>query len=279
MNRITTVVITCLFLMSASSDVTAQQAAASGLNTDEQKLGYVIGMDIGKSLRQQGAEVDLDALIDAIYSTYRNEELLMTPEETAAIREEYVQKRQAAQQAESTVSRQADLVEGQTPASDQAVKGSGTKATKYTIKHETKQMGEATSDKALVYFLRPAFLPWRKYTWNFADDQFIGVTDAKNYTYALVSPGKHQFWSTSDYWSSIVLTVEAGKTYYIIQWMAVYSSGAYGPEDWKVYLKEAKEEKLEKYFKKCTYVTPTEEAHTKAQEYIEERYARARAKE
>ena len=32
------------------------------------------------------------------------------------------------------------------------------KATKYTIKHKTKKMGQATADKALVYILRPAFM-------------------------------------------------------------------------------------------------------------------------
>ena len=160
--------------------------------------------------------------------------------------------------------------------------GTGTKATKYTIKHETKQMGEATSDKALVYILRPAFYPYRTYTWTFVSDQFIGVTDAKNYTYALVSPGEHTLWSTSDHWGAMMLTVEAGKTYYILQQIAVgsyYYFGGSRQEKWAVYLTEAKEKKLEKYFKKCTYVTPTEEAHAKAQEYIEERYARARAEE
>jgi len=162
--------------------------------------------------------------------------------------------------------------------------GGGTKTTKYTIKHDTKQMGEATFDKALVYIIRPAFMPYLFYTWAFADDQFIGVTNAKNYTYALVSPGKHVFWSRADHWGSITLTVEAGKTYYIIQWMALGSiryalPDGYSDEKWTVYPREAKEKKLKKYFKKCTYVTPTEEAHAKAQEYIEERYARARAEE
>ncbi len=60
-----------------------------------------------------------------------------------------------------------------------------TEVTQYTIKHSTKQMGQATSDMGLVYF-RPSYLAPRSYTWAFVDDQFIGVTDAKNYTYGLV---------------------------------------------------------------------------------------------
>ena len=86
---------------------------ATELNTDEQKLGYIIGMDIGKSLREQGTDVDLDALIDAISATYKGEDLAMTAEEAAAIRQEYVQKRQAAQQAESTAAGADNLAEGQ----------------------------------------------------------------------------------------------------------------------------------------------------------------------
>ncbi len=86
---------------------------ATELNTDEQKLGYIIGMDIGKSLRDQGTTVDLDSLIDAISATYKGEELSMTAEEAAAVRQEYVQKRQAAQQAETAVAGQDNLVEGQ----------------------------------------------------------------------------------------------------------------------------------------------------------------------
>ena len=56
-------------------------AWATELNTDEQKLGYIIGMDIGKSLREQGTDVDLDSLIEAIRSTYKGEELAVTAEE------------------------------------------------------------------------------------------------------------------------------------------------------------------------------------------------------
>ena len=35
-------------------------ALATELETEAQKLGYIIGMDIGASLKQQGADLDLD---------------------------------------------------------------------------------------------------------------------------------------------------------------------------------------------------------------------------
>ncbi len=87
-------------------------AWATELNTDEQKLGYIIGMDIGTSLRTQGAEVDLDALIDAIRATYLDEELAMSAEEASTIRQAYIEKRKTAQQAEVEATGSENLAEG-----------------------------------------------------------------------------------------------------------------------------------------------------------------------
>lgn len=70
-------------------------AFGTELETEGQKLGYIIGMDIGNSLKQQGADLDLDSLIEAIRATYTGAPLAMTPEEAAAIREEYIAKRRA----------------------------------------------------------------------------------------------------------------------------------------------------------------------------------------
>lgn len=73
---------------------------AAELETDEQKLGYIIGMDIGASLRQQGAEIDIQALFDAIETVYNGEQPALTPQEAASIREAYVTERRAAMEAE-----------------------------------------------------------------------------------------------------------------------------------------------------------------------------------
>lgn len=143
------------------------------------------------------------------------------------------------------------------------------KATKYTIKHKTKQMGQATADKALVYILRPAFVGMAIKMWAFVDDQFIGVTHGKNYTYALVEPGEHVFWSKAENVSAFKMNVGAGKAYYLQQRVR--------PGGFRAHVKfaEAEDSKVKKYFKKSKYVTPTEEAHAKAQEYIEKWYALA----
>jgi FKBP-type peptidyl-prolyl cis-trans isomerase FkpA len=74
---------------------------AQELETDEQKIGYIIGMDIGGSLRQQGTEVDIDALIDALRTVYEGGTPRLTTEDAQTIRESYIAKRQAVAQAEA----------------------------------------------------------------------------------------------------------------------------------------------------------------------------------
>ena len=120
---------------------------ATELNTDEQKLGYIIGMDIGKSLREQGTTVDLDALIDAISATYKGDDLAMTAEEAAAIRQEYVQKRQAAQQAESAAAGAGNLAEGQKFLADNKGK-EGVQTTASGLQYKVVTMGDGAKPVA-----------------------------------------------------------------------------------------------------------------------------------
>jgi FKBP-type peptidyl-prolyl cis-trans isomerase len=128
---------------------------ATELNTDEQKLGYIIGMDIGKSLRQQGTVVDLGSLIDAISATYKGEDLAMTAEEAATIRQEYVQKRQEAQQAESAAVGVDNLAEGQKFLADNKGK-EGVQTTDSGLQYKVLTMGDgakpAATDTVKVHY-------------------------------------------------------------------------------------------------------------------------------
>jgi FKBP-type peptidyl-prolyl cis-trans isomerase FkpA/FKBP-type peptidyl-prolyl cis-trans isomerase FklB len=96
--------------------VAAMLAAGHGfateLETEEQKLGYLIGMDIGSSLKQQGAAIDIDALLDAVRATYNGEATAMTPEEAAALKEQYIAERQAEAQQAQAASASKNAAEG-----------------------------------------------------------------------------------------------------------------------------------------------------------------------
>jgi FKBP-type peptidyl-prolyl cis-trans isomerase len=78
----------------------SHNAQATELDTEAQQLGYIIGMDIGSSLKNQGTELDLEALYDAIKATYNGEELAMTLEEAAAIRESFIAEKRAEAESE-----------------------------------------------------------------------------------------------------------------------------------------------------------------------------------
>lgn len=110
------------------------------LDTEQKKLGYIIGMDIGKSLKDQGTEVDLDSLISAIRSTYNGEELAMTTEEATLVRKEYVEKRQAEQQAEAAVAGQSNLAIGQKFLAENATK-EGVQSTASGLQYKVITMG------------------------------------------------------------------------------------------------------------------------------------------
>jgi FKBP-type peptidyl-prolyl cis-trans isomerase FkpA/FKBP-type peptidyl-prolyl cis-trans isomerase FklB len=128
---------------------------ATELNTDEQKLGYIIGMDIGKSLRQQGTTVDLDSLIDAITATYKGEELAMTDEEAAAVRKVYVEQRQATATTKTAAVGQENLVEGQMFLTENKQK-EGVKTTESGLQYKVLTMGDgakpAATDTVKVHY-------------------------------------------------------------------------------------------------------------------------------
>ncbi len=143
------------------------------------------------------------------------------------------------------------------------------KESAYIAKHTKKHMGQAPPDKALIYILRPAFGGTAIKMWAFVDDRFIGVTKGKNYTFALVDPGEHVFWAKAENVNALKLTVEGGKTYYLQQKVKMGGFKA------RVKLVLVDESKTPTMFKKCKYVTPTEQAAVKAKTYIQEFYALA----
>jgi FKBP-type peptidyl-prolyl cis-trans isomerase len=128
---------------------------ATELETDEQKLGYIIGMDIGTSLKQQGTDLDLDTLIEAVRATYNNETLAMTPEEAASIRETFISKKraEAEQQRESMAS--INAAEGDKFLLENGVK-EGVQVTDSGLQYTVVVMGDgaqpAASDKVTVHY-------------------------------------------------------------------------------------------------------------------------------
>lgn len=133
----------------------AGSASAAELETDAQKLGYIIGMDIGSSLKQQGAELDLDSLFEAIRATYNGEPLAMTPEQAATVREEFIAKRRAEAETQRQTQGAANAAEGDKFLLENRVK-EGVQVTDSGLQYKVIQMGEgakpAATDRVTVHY-------------------------------------------------------------------------------------------------------------------------------
>jgi FKBP-type peptidyl-prolyl cis-trans isomerase FkpA/FKBP-type peptidyl-prolyl cis-trans isomerase FklB len=128
---------------------------AAELETDAQKLGYIIGMDIGNSLKQQGADLDLDSLFEAIRATYKGEPLAMTPEEAATVREEFIAKRRAEAEGQRQSQGAANAAEGDKFLLENRVK-EGVQVTESGLQYKVVLMGDgakpAATDRVTVHY-------------------------------------------------------------------------------------------------------------------------------
>jgi len=127
--------------------VTAGSAFAAELETEEQKLGYLIGMDIGNSLRREDTQVDIDALLEAIRVTYEGGTPAMTEEESQAVREAFIAKRRAAVEAESKELADKNMAEGEAFLAENAAK-EGVVTTESGLQYKVVTMGDGARPSA-----------------------------------------------------------------------------------------------------------------------------------
>lgn len=143
-----------LGLMAAASLVSVSAFAAKP-QTEPQKLGYIIGMDIGASLKTQGSEIDLDSLFDAIRTTYTGGTPELTPEEAATIREAFIAKRKAAAEAEKATAGAANAAAGEKFLLENRNK-EGVIVTESGLQYKVVKMGDGpkpvATDKVTVHY-------------------------------------------------------------------------------------------------------------------------------
>ena len=129
---------------------------AAELESEAQKLGYIIGMDIGASLKQQGADLDLDSLFDAVRATYNDEPLAMTPEEAATVRESFIAKRRAEAESERDTVGAANAAEGDKFLLEN-MSAEGVQVTDSGLQYKVVTMGDgaqpAATDKVTVHYV------------------------------------------------------------------------------------------------------------------------------
>jgi FKBP-type peptidyl-prolyl cis-trans isomerase len=147
---LSTYVISCLGLLILSTQVHAQT-----LETDAEKLGYTIGMQIGNSLKQQSSELDLEAMFAAIRAVYNDEETLLTTEEATAIQQSFVQQQQAQAQAERQAQATENQAEGEAFLAENATREEVT-VTESGLQYEVIEAGSgpkpSATDKVTVHY-------------------------------------------------------------------------------------------------------------------------------
>ena len=87
-------------------------AAKGGLKTEKEQVSYVIGMQIGESLKSAKDEVDLDTLVKAMKGTMDGKEPLLTQEEAMQVMQAFSTRMQAKQVAEFEEQKTANAAEG-----------------------------------------------------------------------------------------------------------------------------------------------------------------------
>lgn len=76
-------------------------SALDKLTTEKEKVSYMVGMDLANGIGQIKDEVDINLVIEAMKTQLAGGKLLMTAEESQAVRQSFMTKLQSAQQAKT----------------------------------------------------------------------------------------------------------------------------------------------------------------------------------
>lgn len=111
MNRMTCTMAAVLIVSVATQ--TAPALAQSGLMTVKDKVSYMIGMDMARSLTPYGDEIDPAVVAQALTDVLSGRTPRMTDEEAEGIRQAFIARIQSRQQAAAAEASSRNLAEGQ----------------------------------------------------------------------------------------------------------------------------------------------------------------------
>ena len=87
--------------------------AQDALETEQDKLSYVLGMDVGNSLKQLNTDFNLDAMMQGIKTVLESGETLLDAAEAEAIKQAFFQKLRAQAQEQASVTSEQQLAAAQ----------------------------------------------------------------------------------------------------------------------------------------------------------------------
>ncbi|MBV7433941.1 FKBP-type peptidyl-prolyl cis-trans isomerase [Cardiobacteriaceae bacterium TAE3-ERU3] len=135
---------TCTALAAAMAALFAQ-ANAADLGSDEQKVSYTIGVDMGQSIAQidQNKSLDLDALIEGLKQAYAGDDLELSQEEMEAAMKSFAESRMKEMQAEMEKVANENAEKGKTFLEENKSKD-GVKTTDSGLQYLVLEEGEGT---------------------------------------------------------------------------------------------------------------------------------------
>jgi FKBP-type peptidyl-prolyl cis-trans isomerase FkpA/FKBP-type peptidyl-prolyl cis-trans isomerase FklB len=125
----------------------APTATRGGMKTEREQVSYVIGMQIGESLKGAKDEVDLDTLFKAVRSTIDGKEPLMTQEEAMQVMQDFSMRMQAKQMAEFQEAGKRNAEEGEKFFAENGKK-QGVQTTDSGLQYEVLTAGEGARPSA-----------------------------------------------------------------------------------------------------------------------------------
>lgn len=133
----------------------AQAQADQGLQSDAQKFGYAIGVDLGHSLKPVKDDIDVAALKQGLDETLAGQPSRMSDEEREKIKSEVAAKFHERQVAERKAAGEKNNAEGEKFLADNA-KRAGVKTTASGLQYEVEKEGDgpmpAAADKVTVNY-------------------------------------------------------------------------------------------------------------------------------
>jgi len=88
------VLLSCLLAVLLVAGQALAEEKKGELKTDEQKLSYALGLDLGAYFKSLGENIDLDILHKGVVDSYKGNTPLLSGEEAAEIQQKYAQKQQ-----------------------------------------------------------------------------------------------------------------------------------------------------------------------------------------
>lgn len=131
------IVMSCfLVVLLVAGQVYAEEKKPGELTSDEQKLSYALGLDLGSYFKTLGENLDLDVLHQGIVDAYQGNKPLLSAEEAAEVQQKFVQKQQ-----EEKVKQAVAMITKNKKAAEDFLKENG------------KKEGVVTTDSGLQYII------------------------------------------------------------------------------------------------------------------------------